>query len=458
MNILLRRVSYVVTCDAEGRELRDVDVLIKGRQIAALGPDLPVQRVDRILNGQGLVALPGFVNAHQHLYQGAMRALPGLERSLMDQWLAGVGAQSLRWWQAGRFGPDAVRAIARAVLLESLLGGITTTADQHYFFPGPTPLPFVEATIEAAQELGVRLHACRGTITLGRSRGGAADDELVEDVDSVVRHCQELIERYHDPEPFARTRVALAPCGVHVDAPEIFRAFAELAEDYEGVRLHTHLYERIDTEACRQRYGITPWQFLVKHGWANERVWVAHVNDPPPEEIPEFAAAGVGVVHMIAPDLRLGWGLAPVRAYLEAGVTVGFGTTGSASNDGSNVLGDLRVAALAHRMASPDPEHWPTARELVRMATAGSAACLGRSDLGVIEPGRAADLACWDLTTVDRVGIHDPVAGLLLTGLSDIARLVLVDGEILVEDGQPAQVDPREVALAARAVVPPVST
>jgi 8-oxoguanine deaminase len=457
MRILIRRLSHVVTCDHEGRELQDADLLIEGRQIAGLGRGLPAEGVDRVVDGRGLIALPGLINAHQHLYQGAMRALPGLERVLMGPWLAGVGAQSLAWWRAGRFGPDAVRAIARAVLLESLLGGITTTADQHYFFPGRATPPFVEATIEAAQELGVRLHACRGTITLGRSGGGAADDELVEDVDAVVRHCESLIDRYHDPQPFARIRVALAPCGVHVDVPDIFRVFAEMAEDREGVRLHTHLYERIDGEACRERYGITPWQFLVKHGWASDRVWLAHVNDPPPEEIPEFAQAGVGLVHMIAPDLRLGWGLAPLRAYLEAEVTVGFGTTGSASNDGSNMLGDLRVAALAHRMASPDPDQWPTARELVRMATSGSAACLGRPDLGAIEPGRAADIACWDLSTVDRVGIHDPVAGLLLTGLSDVARLVIVDGEILVEDGRPVRVDPQEVAAAAQAAVPEAS-
>ena len=164
-----------------------------------------------------------------------------------------------------------------------------------------------------------------------------------------------------------------------------------------------------------------------------------------------MAAAGVGVSHLIAPDLRMGWGLAPLRGFLDAGVTVGFGTTGSASNDGANVLGDLRLAALAHRSKAPrSPEQWPSARELVTLATRGSAACLGRDDLGAIAPGHRADLAAWDLTAVDRVGVHDPVAGLLLTGLSSAASLVLVDGEVLVENGHPAHLDPAAVAARAR--------
>ena len=169
-----------------------------------------------------------------------------------------------------------------------------------------------------------------------------------------------------------------------------------------------------------------------------------------------MAAAGVGVAHLIAPDLRMGWGLAPVRAYLDAGVALGFGTTGSASNDGANVLGDLRVAALAHRSGSPDPAQWPSARELLRMATRGSAACLGRDDIGELAVGRCADLAAWDLRAVDRVGVHDPLAGLLLTGLSSRAAFVSVGGEILVERGAATTLDVEAVATRARDAVPPL--
>ncbi len=453
MKLLLRDLDLVVTVDDDGRELSHADVLVGGRQIEAVGPGLSTDGVDRVIDGRGLMALPGMINSHQHLYQAALRALPELERASMGPWLAGVGKRSLELWRAGRFGAETVRSVARAVLTESVLGGVTTVADQHYFFPGDHPDPYVEEIIEAADEVGVRLHACRGTITMGRSNGGTADDTLVEDVDDVLRHCERLIERYHDPKPFARTRVALAPCGVHVDVPELFDAFADLASDHDQVRLHTHLYERVDTDVCLERYGITPWRFLEQHGWAGGRTWVAHVTDPPREEIPEFARAGVGVSHLIAPDLRLGWGLAPVREYLDAGVTVGFGTTGSASNDGANVLGDLRLAALAHRPGIADPKRWPSARELLRMATRGSALCLGRTDLGAIVPGLAADLACFDLRTVDRVGVHDPVAGLVLAGLTDLASLVVIDGEIVVEEGRPTRVDVDAVAAEARAAI-----
>jgi cytosine/adenosine deaminase-related metal-dependent hydrolase len=188
---------------------------------------------------------------------------------------------------------------------------------------------------------------------------------------------------------------------------------------------------------------------LVDNGWATPRAWLAHMNDPPPHEIPEFAAAGVGVVHLVAPDLRMGWGCAPLRDYLDAGCRVGFGTTGSASNDGANLLGDLRVAALVHRQ-DPDPMRWPTVHELLRLATRGSADCLGRPALGRLEPGALADVAAWDLGTVDRVGIDDAVAGLVLTGLSDRANFVAVGGEVLVRDGRCTAIDERAVAADAR--------
>jgi len=453
---LLRGLAYVATFDDDQRELKNADILIEGREIAGVGPGLPTDGVARVIDGSGLLAIPGLVNAHQHLYQAAMRALPGLERSLMGSWLAGVGRVSIGWWRDGRFDDELVSAVARAALVESLLGGVTTTADQHYFFPGGRPGGFVEATIEAALDLGVRLHAARGSITMGASHGGTADDVLTESVDDVIRHCAELIGRYHDPGRFARIRVDVAPCGVHVDLPEMFTEAVALAQDHPTVRLHTHLYERVDVDMCEQRYGTTPWRMLERWGWGTDRASFAHMNRPSDEEIREIGAAGPGVVHLIAPDLRLGWGLAPVRGYLDAGARLGFGTTGSSSNDGSNVLGDLRVALLAHRIGERDPERWPTARELLRAATRGSAECLGRDDLGVIAPGRAADIACFDMTTVDRVGIHDPLVGLLLAGLSDAASLVMVNGEILVEDGRPVRVDAAEVATRARALIPPV--
>ncbi|MCB0993782.1 MAG: amidohydrolase family protein [Acidimicrobiales bacterium] len=452
--ILLRDIGHLVTFDDDDRELRGVDLLVVGQRIAAIGRGLAAPHGAEVIDASGMIVLPGLVNGHQHLYQVGMRSMPEYERSSILPWLRGLHEATLNWWRNGWFTPESVAAVSQAGMVESLLGGVTTVADQHYVFPGGQSLPYIEATIDKAIESGLRLHAGRGTMTMGRSQGGAAPDNACQSMDEVLRHAVELIDAYHDPDPLARIRIDLAPCGVHVDHPELYREFAALAATRAGVGLHTHLYEVVDTQFCMDRYGVTPWEVLLRNGWHHERVWLAHMVDPPAEQIPEFAAAGVGIVHLIAPDLRMGWGLAPVRQYLDAGCKVGFGTTGSASNDGCNQLGDLRVAALAHRMGIDEPWRWPSARELLRMATRGSAECLGRRELGVLAPGKAADLAAWDLRTVDRVGVHDPVAGLVLTGLSDRAELVVVDGEVVVREGRCTTLDEDAVAAAARAAAP----
>ncbi len=453
-DILLRKISHLLTFDADERELRGVDVRIADGAIAEIGADLPLGRGETALDCSGLIVLPGLVNAHQHLYQVGLRCIPELERSSIAPWLAGLGRTCMRWWEDGRFTPEMVSALAKAGMTESLLGGVTTLADQHYFFPGGVTEPYIEATIAAAQDVGVRLHAGRGTMTFPQSAGGTAPDAACQSIDEVLRHSLELIGDHHDPDPLARIRIDLAPCGPHVDRPELFAACAEIAAENPGVGLHTHLYEEVDTWFCRERYGKTPWEFIVEHGWGSGREWLAHMVDAPITEIPQYADAGVGIVHLTAPDLRMGFGLAPVREWLEGGCKVGFGTTGSASNDGCNQLGDLRLAALAHRLRPGGPERWLTARELLAMSTRGSATCLGRSALGVVAVGAAADLAAWDIESVDRVGVHDPVIGLVLSGLSDRAEMVIVAGEVLVSGGRCTRLDESLVAAEARAALP----
>lgn len=451
--LLLRRIAHLATFVDVGTELTDVDVVCRDGLIDAIGTDLDAPGAT-VIDASELVVLPGLINAHQHLYQVGLRAIPELERALIGPWLGGLGARCVDWWSSGRLTPEFVEALAACGLAESLLGGVTTVADQHYLHPAGPTQPFIEATIAAARSLGGRLHAGRGTLTLGREQGGSADPRLVQTTAEVVRHAEQLVAGHHDPDPGAMVRIDLAPCGVHVDGADVFEAFTVLAAANEGVRLHTHLYEAVDTAFCVDRYGITPWQFLQRHGWAGDRTWIAHVVDIPHHEIPELAEAGVAVAHLPAPDLRMGWGTAPLRAFLDAGVTVGFGTTGSASNDGANLLGDLRLAALAHRHQE-DPSQWPTARELLRAATRGSAACLGRPELGRIEVGAAADLAAWDFGTVDRVGIEDPLVGLVLSGLSDRAHTVIVAGRVVVSDGRLVTADERDLARRATSLLRP---
>ncbi len=458
--LVLRRIAHLATFDGPdgaGRELTGVDVLCEGGVVTAIGADLDTPAGAEVVDCSDLLVLPGLVNPHQHLYQVALRAIPELERSLIGPWLGGLGARCLDWWRSGALTAEMIGAVAAAGLAESVLGGVTTVADQHYLHPAGPTQPFIEATIDAALDLGVRLHATRGTLTLGRDQGGGADPALVQDVDEVLRHAEDLIRAHHDPTDGAFVRVDLAPCGVHADLFDTFRGFAELAERHDRVRLHTHLYEVVDTGFCVERYGMTPWEVLIEVGWAQPRTWLAHVVDPPLRELPHMAAAGVSVAHLVAPDLRMGWGRAPVREMLDAGVTVGFGTTGSASNDGANLLGDLRVAALAHRVGD-DPDRWLSARELLSMATRGSAACLGREgELGVVAVGAAADLATWDLSTVDRVGVGDPLLGLVLCGLSDRAHTVVVGGRSVVRDGRLSGADEAAIAARARSLIPAAS-
>ena len=368
---LLRGCDLVATFDDEGRELAGADVLVDDGVIEAVGVGLADAGCDRVVDGRGLVVLPGLVNAHQHLYQGATRAIPALERALIGPWLGGLGAIFKQWWQAGKFEPAHVEAIAAAVLCESLLGGVTTVADQHYFHPAGPTRPYVESTIEAATHIGVRLHACRGTLTLG------PDPDVVQSVDEVVRHCEALIAAHHDPRPGARTGRARALRRARRRARAVRRAGRARSRPSAKSDC-TPISTRRSTPTSRERYGRTPWELVAEHGWAQPRTWLAHVVDPPPAEIAEMAAAGVSVAHLIAPDLRMGWGCAPVRAYLDAGVTLGFGTTGSASNDGANLLGDLRIAALAHRGTEPDDPALAFGAKLLHMATRGSALCLGR--------------------------------------------------------------------------------
>lgn len=440
-DILLKNIGHLATFDDQGRELQDIDVLIREGIIEAIGKDIITEPETEVINARNFLVLPGLINGHQHLYQVGFRACPELELAGINQWLAGLHARTFDKWRQGMFTPESVSLMAKAGMVESVLGGVTTVADQHYVFPGGVTQFYIESIIEAAIEVGIRLHAGRGSMTLGRKYGGMVGDEVCQEVDAVLSHAQSLIETYHDPDPLAQIRIDLAPCGVHVDRPEMYREFAGLADSHDGVGLHTHLYQEVDTQFCINVHGMTPWQMLGECGWQKPGVWLAHVVDAPADEIREFAAAGVGIIHVVAPDLRMGWGLAPVRDYLEGGCTIGFGTTGSASNDGCNQLADLRLAALAHRMTGSGPEQWLSVRELLRISTRGSAACLSRTRLGRIAPGMAADLACWNMNSVDRVGVHDPLIGLILTGLSDRCDLVIVAGKIVVRDGYCTTVD-----------------
>jgi cytosine/adenosine deaminase-related metal-dependent hydrolase len=341
-----------------------------------------------------------------------------------------------------------VEAAAAAGIGELLLTGATTTTDHLYLFPtGQRRL--IDAEIRAARALGIRFQPTRGSMSVGRSRGGLPPDDICQDEEEILADARRLIAEHHDPRPRSMLRIGLAPCAPFSVSEGLMRRTAELAREH-GVRLHTHLAETLDEEAyCLERYGCRPVEFLRRLGWLGRDVWLAHCVHLNAEEVALFGETGTGVAHCPSSNFRLGSGMAPVRALLDAGAPVGLGVDGSASNDTSNMLAEARQALLAHRR-DPDPRRWLGAEDVLWMATRGGAACLGRDDIGSLEPGKAADLVMVDTRRLSYAGAgSDPLAALVFAPFPQPVDTVMVNGQVRVANGALVGVD--EEALADRA-------
>jgi cytosine/adenosine deaminase-related metal-dependent hydrolase len=423
--LLIERCDVVVTMDDAGREIAGASILIEDGVIRYVGTaPPPVGDGLKTLNGRGCVAIPGLVNAHHHLYQSLTRGraqaegLFGWLRELYPVW-AGVDAA----W---------VRDAAAVGLAELALSGCTTTTDHHYVFPdGRTGI--LEAEVDVARALGLRFHPCRGSMDLGLSRGGLPPDEIVEESDAVLARTDEAIAALHDPAPGSMLRVAVAPCSPFSTTPALMRGSAELARR-RGVRLHTHIAETLDEEAyCRRTFGMRPLELLDDLGWLGGDVWLAHCVHLSAEDVARIARTGTAVAWCPTSNLRLGSGVAPSRDLLDAGATVGLAVDGSASNDSGHMLTEVRQAMLVARGRGGAGAM--SAREALRVATRGSAACLGRTDIGVLEPGRRGDVALFPLDGLGSVGADaDPVAALLFCQPGRVAHLV-IEGRPVVRDG-----------------------
>jgi cytosine/adenosine deaminase-related metal-dependent hydrolase len=426
--------------DGSGTEHATGHVVVAGGRIAAVGPgpapsaDLPagVRRVD----GRGCLLTPGLVNTHHHLYQWATRGYA--PQATLFEWLT----ELYPVW--ARLTEPVVGAAAAAGLAWLARSGCTTTTDHHYLFPraGGDPLG---ATIEAAATVGLRFHPCRGSMDLGRSRGGLPPDEVVESLDAIEVATVDAVERFHDALPGAMVRVAMAPCSPFSVSEELLTRSAALARQL-GVRLHTHLAETLDEEQyCRERHGLSPVEYLDKLGWLGPDVWLAHAVHVAPRQRSRLAATGTAVAHCPSSNARLGAGTAPVRSYLDAGVTVGLGVDGAASQEAGRMVDEMRQALYAARAA-----HGPaalTAREALAAATIGGARCLGRDDeIGSLEVGKLADLALWRLDGIGHAGIADPVTALVFGSAAPL-ELLTVGGRVVVERDELRTAD--EAALAA---------
>ena len=432
--LLVRNADLMVTMDAERREIVRGGLFVRDGWIETAGPsDSLPQEADEVLDLEGFILLPGLVNTHHHLYQTLTRVLPAAQDANLFNWL-----KTLYPVWAGML-PDDMRVSTQLGLTELALSGCTTASDHHYIFPNGCRL---DDQMDAAKEIGLRLHASRGSMSLGESDGGLPPDEVVEDEDFILEDTQRVIDAFHDPHPGAMTRIVVAPCSPFSVTQDLMRESAALARA-NGVRLHTHLAETLDEEQfCLDEFGERPLAYAELLDWAGDDVWFAHAVHINKEEVGRMASGGMGVAHCPSSNMRLASGIAPVRRYLADGVKVGLGVDGSASNDSSHMLAEARQAMLLSRVGhavEPRIDEQPdllSARQALEMATLGGAAVLGRTDIGSLEAGKCADFIALKLERVEFSGArHDPVAALVFCSPVTV-DYNFVHGRAVVSEGE----------------------
>ena len=448
--LLAKNAEVVVTMDGERRELRGGGLFARDGAIEQIGPsgELP-ETADTVLDCSGQILLPGLINCHHHLDQVLTRNLPAGQNTNLFPWLKA----HYRVWASRT--PEDTRTAVLVGCAELLLSGCTTVFDHAYVFQNGCR---VDDQIAAAAELGVRFAVSRGSMSLGESKGGLPPDDCVEEEDSILADSVRVIQRYHDPNPGSMLQIVLAPCSPFSVTAELMRQSAALARAY-GVRLHTHLCETLDEERFTlQRFGMRPVAYMETLGWVGDDVWYAHAVHVDDDEIRLFARAGAGVCHCPSSNMRLASGIAPVKRYLDAGVKTGLGVDGSASNDGSNLLAEVRQAMLLARLkmgllppegprtvlSTSDPlraDEWMTARQALEIGTLGGASVLGRDDIGSLEPGKQADFFTLDLGEIGYAGgLSDPVAAVVFCAPTR-ARQTVVGGRVVVADGRVVTLD-----------------
>ncbi|MGU3540751.1 8-oxoguanine deaminase [Methylobacterium sp. A54F] len=436
--LLLKNADVLVTMDGARREIRGGGLYAEDNRIVAVGTadELP-DTADTVIDLAGHVVLPGLVNTHHHMYQTLTRAVPAAQDAELFGWL-----KALYPIWAG-LTPEMVQVSTQTAMAELILSGCTTSSDHLYIYPNGCRL---DDSIEAAEVIGMRFHAARGSMSVGESQGGLPPDAVVEDEGAILTETRRLIERWHDPARFAMRRIVVAPCSPFSVSRDLMRESAALARAY-GVSLHTHLAENDnDISYSLEKFGMSPAQYAEDLGWVGRDVWHAHCVKLDAPGIALFGRTGTGVAHCPCSNMRLASGIAPVGRMRCEGVPVGLGVDGSASNDGSHLLGEARQAMLLARVG-----HGPaamSAREALEIATLGGAAVLNRDDIGALAPGMAADVVAFDLRGLETAGaLHDPVAALVFCAPPRVAWSI-IDGRVVVREGRLETVDTR--ALVAR--------
>ncbi|MBE7380881.1 MAG: 8-oxoguanine deaminase [Leptolyngbya sp. SIO1E4] len=426
--LLVKNIHTLATFDDHQREIRQGALFIRDNVIEQVGTTAALpSTADRVLDlGDRHVVLPGLVNTHHHFFQTLTRAYPAAQDKTLFHWLQNLYPV----WSNLR--ADMLYTSVQMAAAELILSGCTMASDHHYLYVNDCTL---DDEIRAVQALGLRFHACRGSMTIGESQGGLPPDHLIEQEDFVLKDSQRLIEQYHDPDRYAMVRMTLAPCSPFTVTQDLMRESAAMARSYPGVRLHTHLAENTsDVTYSLERFGQIPGEYAESLGWLGEDVWHAHCVKLTDRSIAKFGNTGTGVAHCPCSNMRLASGIAPLRKMLDHHVPVGLGVDGSASNDSGNLLHEARTAMLAARVRDEDPAAL-TAREGLAIATRGGARVLGRGDIGALAPGMAADFIAINLDRPTLAGaLHDPIAALLFCHI-DRVDYSFINGRCVVDNG-----------------------
>ncbi len=447
--LLIRNASLLVTMDAQRREIVSGGIFARDGFIEQVGPtDTLPQSADEVINLDGHLVLPGLVNTHHHFYQTLTRAVPAAQNANLFNWLKTLYPV----W--ARMTPEDIFTSTQTALAELALSGCTTASDHLYLFPNGSRL---DDEIAGAREVGLRLHASRGSMSLGESQGGLPPDSVVDSEEHILADSTRLIEQYHDAKPGSMLQIVLAPCSPFSVTGALMRESAALARQY-GVHLHTHLAETEDEQQfCIDKFGHRPVAYMQSLDWVGEDVWFAHSVWANPEEVQVYARTGCGVAHCPSSNMRLASGIAPLWEMMRAGVKVGLGVDGSASNDSSHLLAEVRQAMLLARLragiegaslSGSGGAPFLTAREALELATRGGASVLGRADIGSLEPGKCADFIAINLNRLEYAGaLHDPLAAIVFCHPGRV-DWNFVHGQAVVREQQLVRLD--EHALAGR--------
>lgn len=442
MKKILKNIRYVVTFNDRDETFENCDIVINGNQIEKIGRDLQTDANGEVIDCTGLTALPGFVNTHHHLYQTLFRGIQEVQEQPLFPWLIGL----YEFWKD--ITPEAVYYGAAVGFAELLRTGCTLTSDHHYVFPNSQPGTLIDDQIKAANEIGIRFHATRGSMSLGKDQGGLPPMAVVQTEEQILRDSERLIDKYHDANDFAMTRIALAPCSPFSVTKELMLQTKDLARK-RGVMMHTHLAETIDEENfCISKYGRRPFELMEELEWVGNDVWYAHGIHFSDEELKRLN--GSGIAHCPSSNMKLNSGICRTSEIVKMGEKLSIAVDGSASNDGSNMWEEVRRAYLLnHLKYGTDGLN---AYEILRVATRGGADVLGRTDTGRLDSGKAADIILFDLKGVEYAGCHDPLVSLVCLGNSSLTKMTIVNGKVVVQDGEIVTMNSDEVALKAHKI------